>query len=177
LIFVPATYFGEGVKMDLRSAYNLVFLNQVHQWIQETGEVFVVIRYAYSAGARDYLFVFSFEQFEKLIHSLPPLADVIVFKQRQLPLRGIANAELLEVALKSIPDGEWWFLLCRHSDKLSDFSDDGADSHQEMRRAFEEFQGKHIAIGLDSPFHEPDNENMQSGIVPQKDGSVRAAAY
>jgi hypothetical protein len=67
-------------------------------------------------------------------------------------------------------------LLC-HGDKLSDFSSYGANSHQEMRRVFEELRGKYIAIGLDPPFHENDNENMQSGIVPHQDGSVRAGAY
>jgi hypothetical protein len=163
--------------MSLRSVYDPTFLTQVHQWIQETGEVFIVIRYAYMAGAKDYIFVPSFEQFEELIHSLPPLADVSVFKERKLPIRGIANNELLEVALKSITDGEWWFLLCRHGDKPSDFSSDGANSHQEMCRIFEEFHGEYIAIGLDPPFHENDNENMQSGIVPHQDGSVLAGAY
>lgn len=163
--------------MSLRSVFDSSFLSQVHQWIEETGEVFIVIRHAYAAGAKDYIFISSFEQFEELIHSLPSSADVIVFKQRQLPIRGIADNTLLEIALQSIPDGEWWFLLCRYGEKPHDFWSRGENSHDEMRRVFEEFCGKYIALGLVPPFHESDNENMQSGIVPHRDGSLRAGPY
>lgn len=137
----------------------------------------MVIRYARSGGSRDHLFVHSFPEFEALLASLPPLADVVVFRKRQLPIRGLADKTLLELALKEIPDGEWWFLLCRRGEKPHEFSSDGSNSHRDLKAAFEEYQGKYACVGPDSPFQGADDEDMQSGVIPLADGSTPPAAY
>jgi hypothetical protein len=163
--------------MTLRSAFDPSFLAQIKQWIAAKGEVFVVIRYAYMAGSKDYLFVTSYEQFEQLIKTLPPMADVIVFRETQLPIRGIADDNLLNHALAEIQDGEYWFLLCRSGDRPGDFSSEGDNSHEALRSAFKEFSGKYIAVGIDPPFHEADNSSMQSGFIPMPDGTIKTGAY
>jgi hypothetical protein len=163
--------------MMLRSAFDPAFLAQVQRWLDEKGEVFVVIRYAYAAGLKDFLFVTSYGQFESVLKMLRPRADVIVFRERQLPIRGIAGNELLNRALAEIPDGQWWFLLCREGDQLDDFSYDADNSHQAMRSTIEEFSGKHIALGLEPPYGQEDNPDMQSGLIPMPDGTIRAGAY
>ena len=163
--------------MTLRSAFDPSFLAQVGRWIAAEGEVFVVIRYAYMAGSKDYLFVTSPEEFNRLVQSLPPMADVIVFRDTQLPIRGVADNALLNRALAEIPDGEYWFLLCRHGDQPGDFTSEGDKSHEALRDAFKAFWGKHVAAGIDPPFHEADNPGMQSGITPMPDGRVRTGAY
>src|SRR5262245_19878008 len=102
--------------MTLRSAFDPAFLDQIKEWIEASGEVFVVIRYAYAAGAKDYLFMTSYEQFQSRLRTLRSMADVIVFRQTQLPIRGIADGALLARARAEIPDGEWWFLVCPEDD-------------------------------------------------------------
>lgn len=163
--------------MSPRSALDHTFLEQVQEWIEDSKEVFVVLRYAYLAGARDYLFIRSFQQFQVLLTTLPPRTDVIVFRERQLPIRGLASESLLEEALAGIPDGADWFLLCREGTKPGDFSSEGDNTHIALETAFREFQGKQIALGPDPPWHEADNATMQSGLIPLPDGRVVGGAY
>jgi hypothetical protein len=160
--------------MTLRSAFDPAFLEQVKEWIEARGEVLVVIRYAYAAGGKDHLFVTSYEQFQSLLRRLPSMADVIVFRQTQLPIRGIADEALLDRACAQIPDGEWWFLVCPEGDPGHT---EGENSHEALKEILEEYQGKYVAIGLDPPFHEADNPNMQSGLIPMPDGTIKAGAY
>lgn len=163
--------------MTPRSAFDHTFLEQVQHWIEDSNEVFVVLRYAYAAGAKDYLFVRSFAQFTALLATLPPRTDVIVFQERQLSIRGIADDSLLNEALTNIPEGIWWFLLCREGDNPGDYSSAGDDTHAALREAFQEYQGKYITLGLDPPWNEADNATMQSGLIPMPDGRVVGGAY
>jgi len=163
--------------MTLRSAFDRLFLSTISDWLEASGEVFVVIRYAYGAGAKDYLFIQSPQELQALLGTLPPRSDVIVFRQRQLPIRGIADNALLDQAITAIPDGTWWFLLCRDGEKPSDFSSAGDNSHQALKTAIAEHQGRYVAIGLDPPFHEPDGAEMQSGLIPLPDGSLQTGPY
>jgi hypothetical protein len=163
--------------MTLRSAFDPAFLQLVEQWITATGEVFVVVRYAYMAGSRDYLFVTAYEQFQNLISGLPPRTDVVVFRKTQLPIRGIASSTLLEVALERISDGEYWFLVCRTGDKPGDYLSEGDNSQQALITAFKDFEGKYIAVGIDPPWEKADNPDMQSGRIPLPDGTVVGGAF
>ena len=163
--------------MVLRSAFDTAFLGQVEDWIATKGEVFVVIRYAHQGGSKDFLFVTSYEQFRSLLDTLPPRADVIVFRDEQLPIRGIADDDLCNLALAAIPDGEWWLLICLERDRWGHFTPEGNDSHQALKSVFEEYKGKRVAVGLDPPYHRRDNPGMQSGVIPMPDGSVLGGAY
>jgi hypothetical protein len=165
---------GTKTAMTLRSAFDPAFLEQVKEWIEASGEVFVVIRYAYAAGAKDYLFMTSYEQFQSRLGTLPSMADVIVFRQTQLPIRGVADGALLDRACADIPDGEWWFLVCPEEDAGYYWGD---KSHETLKETFEEYRGKFVAIGLEPPYHEEDNPNMQSGLIPMPDGTIKAGVY
>jgi hypothetical protein len=160
--------------MALRGTNDPAFLSLVQHWIEENGEVFVVIRYARSAGSREYLLFHSFAEFQALLQSLPPRTDVIVFRQKQLPVRGIADDALYHQAAAALPDGEWWLLLCPDPDNPRNFNSEGDDSHRRLREAFEEFRGRYIAVGLDPAWNENDNADMQSALVPLPDGRVES---
>lgn len=161
--------------MVLRSVLDETFLRIVKEWIEDQDEVFVVIRYAYMAGARDYHFVNSFEQFQEVLAKLPPMADVIVFREQQLPYRGIADQQLLNAIMQAIPDGTWWFLLCL--DANCRYNTEGDQTHKALRQTFDELGEVVVAVGLDPPYHEDDNPKMQSALVPLPDGSIKAGAY
>lgn len=163
--------------MVLRSALDPAFLMQVREWLDERGEVFVVIRYAYAAGSKDYLFVTSYEGFEKLLKTLPPRADVIVFREPQLPIRGIADESTLKRAITEIPDGDEWFLLCMEGNSPREFLTAGDNSHLALKDVFEELKGKHIAVGIDPPWHLADSPHMQSGRIPLPDGTIAGGAF
>ena len=163
--------------MLLRSTKDTGFLNLVSEWLDSSGEVFVVIRYSHSAGAKDYLFVDSFTRFESLIFSLPAMADVIVFRRRQLPIRGVADAVLLERSSLEIPDGEEFLLLNLEPNSLETLYATGGESRAELESEFQEFMGKFVAVGRVPRFWEDDNEEMQSALVACADGSVKRGIY
>jgi hypothetical protein len=163
--------------MLLRSTKDSDFLNLVRVWLDSSGEAFVVIRRSHSAGAKDYLFVDSFVHFESLISSLPAMADVIVFRRRQLPIRGVADAALLERCLLEIPDGEEFLLLNLEPDSLETLSATGGESHAELESEFQEFMGKFVAVGRVPRFWEDDNEEMQSALAACADGSLKRGIY
>ena len=163
--------------MLLRSVKDTGFLNLVRKWLDASGEIFVVVRYSHSAGAKDYLFINSFAHFESLISNLPAMADVIVFRRRQLPIRGVADAVLLERSLLEIPDGEEFMFLNLEPSSLRTLYATGGESHVELESEFQEFMGKFVVVGRVPQFWEDDNEDMQSALVPCADGSVKRGIY
>lgn len=165
--------------MAMQSVLDRAFLTTVQRWIEEQGDIFVVVRYAASGGARDYFVINDFVNYRALLSSLPARADVIVFRQRQLPIRGIASSQLLSVAVAVIPDGVEWIVVTlseRDHGRVLDLWD--GRSHQELTRLFNELRDTYIAAGEDPPWHTADSSNIQSGLIPLADGSVqRATAY
>ncbi|HEX8598746.1 MAG TPA: hypothetical protein VF952_09570 [Chloroflexia bacterium] len=84
---------------------------------------------------------------------------------------------MLEEVLKSIPEGEWWFLLASEDDQFSDYTSDAGRTHEELRAVFEEFKGMYIAVGFEPRYSNEDNPDMQSGIIPLPDGRLESGAY
>lgn len=165
--------------MNTRSVFEPLFLSDVQRWLTEQADIFVMTRYAKSGGARDYFVIANYSDYRILLSSLPAMADVIVFRQRQLPVRGIANSDLLEKAITTIADGQSWIIVIlseQDHGKVLDIWD--GQSHQEMVRIFHELTNTYIAVGEDPPFEGEDHPDMQSGIVPLADGSLqRGSAY
>lgn len=161
-----------------RSIFDYSFLGEVSYWFETGDEVFVAVRYAHSGGAKDYLFAQSFEQILDLATILPPTTEIVAFKQKHLPYRGPADAQLLSTLLATIPDGTAWLLLSRRREGEQDYTPKEGSTHRELRAAFEEFRGKQVAVGIAPVFSGVDGEDVQSALVPFPDGVVqRAEAY
>ena len=163
--------------MKFRSALDKDFLGLVQRWTMANGEVFVVIRYPFAAGARDYLLVNSFDLYLKLLNSLVPMSDVHVFRQRQLLLRGVADDALLALALQEICDEvEWWMIMeLSFNNPFVDLSE--GLSRDEFRAEFEEYRGTIVAIGLEPPWWEKDSEDKVSRLIPLPNGAVVPSIY
>src|SRR4051812_2272449 len=82
------------------------FLDRVAAWIQASGEVLVVIRYLRAAGAKDFALSHSRVDFEALVAAMPVGADIEVFRDPQLPMRGTVDEAFIASALEAISDGE-----------------------------------------------------------------------
>ncbi len=164
--------------MTDRSIYDYSFLGEVSYWFETTDEVFVIVRYANSGGARDYLFASSFDRILDLASILPPATELVVMKQKQLPYRGPADPQLFNSVITSIPDGTPWLLLSRRREGEQDYTPIEGRTHQELRAAFEGLRGKYVAVGAAPSLIDVDSEEVQSGLVPFPDGSVqKAEAY
>lgn len=163
--------------MALRSTEDNNFTELVRRWLEQNGEIFVVVRYSHAAGARDYLFFSSFSDFRDLVSSLPPMADIIVFRDKQLPIRGIADDALLKRALNEIKDGEEYLLTeVERVDLRSTYYTEGI-SHDELCSEFKDFRGKEVAAGVMPEWSRRDCEEMQSAVKPFADGSVKSGIY
>lgn len=131
----------------LFSPQNLALLSD---WLDEMGELYVDLYYPHSAGSSIAYIVRSMDELKSLIakDNFPEI-EVTIFRSRQFPLRGLADAALLEKALKLIPDGELYsivsFNLDEHPCRFY-FKGDGR-SHEQFRREFTDVLGETVGIG------------------------------
>lgn len=144
----------------------------------ENGEIYIVIRYSHSAGAKDYFLIHTFLEFQEKLHSLPAKAEVIVFRHRQLPIRGVADESLLGQALSEIPEGVEWTMeeYDANTQTISRCLESGTE-RRELVESFEEHKGLSVAVGKTPTFWQDDDEDMQSALVPMKDSSLVRGVY
>jgi hypothetical protein len=148
------------------------FLQIVATWIRESGEVLVILRYLRAAGAKDYGFVRTEDEFHGLIDILPVGTDIIVFRNQQLPLRGAVTDDFIASAKSLINDGDEYLYVKMQplmDDDIRAFGEMG-DTHNCMDEDLREHMGEEVAIGHCPPFIDPDNEAMISASKGGIDG-------
>ena len=148
------------------------FIETVTTWIQAFGEVFIVLRYLRAAGAKDYAFARTAEDFRQLLDVLPIGTDVIVFRDPQLPLRGAVDDDFLVAAQSLIPDGAEYMYVTMEpltSKDIRAFGEMGG-THACMEEDLSLHPGEEIAIGICPRFIEDDHEAMISASIGGIDG-------
>lgn len=147
------------------------FVSRVCDWIERTGEVFIVLRYLHS-GHKDFLFCRTQAEFLKLIEVVPIGTDTIVFERMQLPLRGIYSDTFIERALEAVPDGGEYLIARTTRFELSNLDTSGVmgDSHAGLKEDLREFLGQAVAFGPCPNFVAPDNKSMISASKGGIDG-------
>jgi hypothetical protein len=83
-----------------QSVFDEHFLSTVRAWFEVHPDIFVVVRLSHTAGGKDYLWLNKFETFDTWLRTLPPKADVCVFRDDQFPLRGVVNDDFIRQALQ-----------------------------------------------------------------------------
>ncbi len=165
--------------MALVSIRDDQFLGTVRSWLQSEGEVFVTIRYAYLAGNKSFEFFSSFEVFTSRMLDLPPQTSVIVFRQRQLPIRGVVDDVFIAKCLSELPDGSEYLVVeteKRVYGAASWFHDAAGESHQELRDDLEDSRGRPVAAGEHPKWWEESNAII-AALVPDKNGVLKPGAY
>ena len=159
------------------------FRSVVQQWLHEQGEILVLLRYSRAAGAKDWYFAEEPNQLLSMVDSLPSQTSVILFRDQQLPIRGVADQALIEAAKTLIPDGTEFLVLRLEPERIrtSESSAErmltqAGESLTELREAIRDFHGHRVAIGQYPRFWE-DNDNVLEGIVPSTDGAVEIGVY
>lgn len=148
------------------------YLEMVTSWIQESGEVLVIMRYLNAAGATDYAFARTTDDFRKLLDALPVGTDTIVFRDRQLPLRGAVNDDFIDSVKSLIRDGDEYLYVKGQTLTPGDIRSFGemGDTHNCMEEDLREHIGDEVAIGHCPSFIDPDNEAMISASTGGIDG-------
>ena len=148
------------------------FLETVTAWIEASSELFVVLRYLRAAGAKDYAFIHSSLELRQLIGVCPIRTDIIVFRDRQLPIRGIVTEKLIAESQHLIPDGAEYLCVCTAPESPGDprLSGDMGDTHSTLIEDLWDIYESPVAVGLCPPFIGADNDGMISASKGGIDG-------
>jgi hypothetical protein len=147
----------------LFTSHNLALLAD---WLEETGELYVDVDRPHSGGSSTGYLVRSLQDLKLLVVEQNDRPEIVfrIFRKQQLPLRGIASAELLEQALQQFPTGERFYVA--HPDYYPNHCNCQSEgkSHSELRQAVEEEFGELIAIGsppeIDMRIHELNSRDV-----------------
>lgn len=110
---------------------------------------------------------------------MAPKTCVIVFREKQLPLRGKVDARFIEIALETIQDEEEYLLAGLERVNYGAMSwhrfSSGVGS-EELKESLSECEGETVALGVYPPWLE-DNDEVVSAVVPEADGTVITGIY
>ena len=135
-----------------------------------------MIRFSRRGGVKSFEFFDSFDSFKERLTELPPRTCVIVFAERQLPIRGVVDDELIGRALECIANGSEYLIAGLSKEtcgKASWFPDCVGSSHNELSEDLNDMRGKSIALG-NYPQWQVDGDEVVSALVPDLDGSLHA---
>lgn len=159
-----------------RSIYGAELMNLAKRWIQEAAEIFVVARLSHSAGGKEYYFFNDFERYKTVVGDLPPMTDVCIFHEKQLATRAIADKNLEEtIKTHWKPGQEWMIAKLVFNEPLANAI--WYEDESEFEEVFEKFRNEYVAIGRLPAWWENDYAEMQSGLTPLKDGTLKRGIY
>jgi hypothetical protein len=162
--------------MPETSAFEPVFLNTIQVWFEQTHDIFVVVRYHATAGGREYFWFSEYDAFEAMLRTRPPMADIIVFKERQAPMRGKV-VELRDQALKLMPERAEWMVIKRAEPTNTSIYVSYVDTPQELHEIFVDDPSEDVAVGPYPQWHLADSETMISALIPLPAGTLRRGIY
>jgi hypothetical protein len=126
----------------------------LHDWLQETGELFMDLDRPHSGGDNGSVyFIRSLAQLKRIVvEEKHPEVSITIFRERQYPIRGTADEKLMAAALDFIPDGEWFSIVSLGDHPFASCSVVGfGDTHAELREDFIRLRNKSVCFGR-NPF-------------------------
>jgi hypothetical protein len=138
-------------------------LAMLHDWLEETGELYLDLDRPHSGGSNNSLhFVRDLAELKVIVSNETwPEVDISIFRAMQYPIRGFAAEKLLATAMKQIPDGEYFTILSVPADPLTPCGVIGwGNCHKELREDFARLQGRYIRVGQD-PFDLGPNDHFE----------------
>ena len=168
--------------MSYVSTNDSTFLSNVENWLQENGEVAVLIRYSAAGGSKSFEFYHSMQEFDEKLKLLAPKTCVIVFREKQLPLRGKVDVDFVSRALQTLPDFPYKdeYLIAGlelvHAGAASWYHFAAGTSLEEFKEDLSYCEGQMVAVGIYPDWLE-DNDNVISAVIPEADGTVITGIY
>ena len=127
------------------------FLNTVKNWIENDGEVYVMLWFHRAGGTRHSGLPDSFAHFNSILDSVSIHCTVDVYRHPSFPIRGIVNDELIQRVLADFPDGVAWFLMVfeQENDRETAIDEYGDKSQIALLEQLKGYAGKYVVIGPD----------------------------
>ena len=144
--------------MGFEALFTKPDLALLHDWLRETGELYLDLDRPHSGGPNNSLHFLSDLRALKEIVSREKHSEVgiYIFRMKQYPIQGIVDDALLATALEQIPDRQYFRILSLGDGPLAPCDQIGSgDSHEEMREEFIRLRGRNVRIGQD-PFDRRD---------------------
>jgi len=155
------------------------FLGTLEAWFRTQPEILVLIRVRCGAGSKDFELFCSFEALLSRIYELRAGTCVTVFKQPQLPIRGVVDEAFIDKCLSNIPEGAEYLMVetvKTFAGKASWFHYGSDVTLAGLRDDLQESRGRPVAVGIYPPVLEQ-NDDIIDAVVPDADGIVRAGPY
>lgn len=157
-----------------------IFLASVRACLVESGEVLALVLYHAEPGERRFRLLTTFEGFEAFVATLRPRACLMVFKNRQLPIRGCVDDHFIAHVLESISDGAAWLAVplapTLIAGEVEFFQHANGTRAAALLSELLARHGKDLAVGPD-PHPLERGDDVVSGIVPHTDGRVLIGIY
>ena len=98
--------------MDYLGLFTPYHIAKLHDWITESGELFVDLNYPHAVNGPDY-FVRSLEDLRRLIieQSQWPEIEISIFRRVIFPIRGSDHQAILKQALQDIPVDQYYQIV------------------------------------------------------------------
>jgi hypothetical protein len=148
------------------------FLDTVNGWIGQAGEVLVVVRYLRAGGAKDFTLCRSREEFAALVAHVPLGTDIEVFRDPQLPLRGVVDETFVAAAEAAVTPGQEYVILTeakKAGTPISSFSAFDID-REFLKEILRDLAGQRAAFGRCPDFLAADHEGLISASKGGIDG-------
>jgi hypothetical protein len=161
------------------STESVDFQQTVERWIDQSGEILVLVRFSHAGGSRSFEFFTSIEAFRERLHELQAKTGVIVFAERQLPLRGRVDEAFIARAIEMIHEGQDFMVAGLDKTvigKAEYYDWQVGDTREELREYLTDCLGKRVAFGPYPPWLE-DSDTVTSAVVPYPDGRVEGGVY
>ena len=165
--------------MSERSTTDLSFERDAGELLTDVGEIGCVFRFSHSAGERSYEFFRDIESFRHRLRDLPPSTSVILFRDRQLALRGVVDDAFVAKAKQSVAGRHW--TIARTSPitmgSQSWFHNTDGDALEELEEELRDTYcwGQPVAVGEEPSWHDP--RRTIEALVPGPDGTVKRGVY
>ncbi len=165
--------------MSQTSSTDRQFLAKLQRWFRTREEVLLMIRHPYSAGSKDFELHVTYKTLKTRLRALKPSTWVIVFRQPQLPVRGVVDATLMKKCLEHVGDGVEYLIserMPRTFGRSTWYQWCTGRSHSKMREDLDKLRGQEVAVGA-FPSWVKETKDVVYAVVPEEDGAVRPGIY
>jgi hypothetical protein len=165
--------------MSHTSSADKKFLAKLQRWFRSRREVLLMIRHPYSAGSKDFELHGSYKALKTRLRGLKPSTWVVIFRQPQLPVRGVVDGAFVKKCQECVVDGAEYLIserVPRTFGRSTWYQWCTGRSHAKMREDLDKLHGCEVAMGAFPPWVKETNEVIHA-VVPEEDGVVRPGIY
>jgi hypothetical protein len=125
----------------------------LQDWFSASAELFVALDRPHSGASGDFYILNTYPQYEDLIMKASPGSICYILRDKQLPIRGLVDAALIQQALDWFKDGDYYIIIepsFTYPQTLCLVGD--GNTLQELERELRELLGTEVWLGNELGF-------------------------